>query len=195
LTRPAAMAPLCRLRVPDRLEGLIRGLHPQVKGKARAALDVIRALLRRVGHRQQQQVRAGLLVGLGGLLCRIDGVAMLWVGATASAIEPAELERRRTRRCPGGRLEERLVHARSGQRVAVQSLRYICWRQGSTRYELLTNVLDSRRLSAEEALSLYPRWSIERMFFDLKEVLNLKHFYAAQVVTAWSRPRPRRRGN
>ena len=34
--------------------------------------------------------------------------------------------------------------------------------------------------SAEEALLLYPyRWSIERMFFDLKEVLNLNHFYAA----------------
>jgi mRNA interferase RelE/StbE len=37
------MEPLYRLRVPDRLEGLIRGLHPQLKGKVRAALDLIRA--------------------------------------------------------------------------------------------------------------------------------------------------------
>lgn len=32
-----------RLRVPDRLEGLIQGLHPHLKRKVRAALDVIRA--------------------------------------------------------------------------------------------------------------------------------------------------------
>jgi len=91
-----------------------------------------------------------------------------------------KLERRRRRRYRGGRLEEWRVQAGSGQRVAVQSLRYVCWRQGSTGHELLTNVLDASRLSAEEALVLYPyRWSIERMFFDLKEVLNLKQFYAA----------------
>jgi len=35
-------------------------------------------------------------------------------------------------------------------------------------------------LSAEEALDLYPhRWGVERMFFDLKEVLNLNRLYAA----------------
>jgi hypothetical protein len=41
-------------------------------------------------------------------------------------------------------------------------------------------VLTPARLSAEEALDLYPyRWGIERMFFDLKEVLNLNRVYAA----------------
>jgi hypothetical protein len=41
-------------------------------------------------------------------------------------------------------------------------------------------VLAPARLSAEEALDLYPyRWSVERMFFDLKEVLNLNRLYAA----------------
>ena len=66
------------------------------------------------------------------------------------------------------------MQAGSGQRVAAQTLRHICWRQGATCYELLTNVLEPSRLSAEEALLLSPyRWSIERMFFDLKEVLNL----------------------
>jgi Transposase DDE domain len=35
-------------------------------------------------------------------------------------------------------------------------------------------------LSAEEALDLYPyRWSVERIFFDLKEVLNLNCLYTA----------------
>jgi mRNA interferase RelE/StbE len=33
----------CRLRVPGHIEELIRGLHPELKRKVRAALDVIRA--------------------------------------------------------------------------------------------------------------------------------------------------------
>jgi hypothetical protein len=38
----------------------------------------------------------------------------------------------------------------------------------------------SAQASAAEALSLYPhRWTIERLFFDLKEVLNLNRVYAA----------------
>jgi hypothetical protein len=59
-------------------------------------------------------------------------------------------------------------------------LRYIRWRRGRTVYELLTSVRDRRRLTAEEALALYPkRWTIERMYFDLKEVLNLNRVYLA----------------
>ena len=59
-------------------------------------------------------------------------------------------------------------------------MRYIRWRHGGTRYELLTNVLAPARLAAAEALALYPyRWRIERMYFDLKEVLNLNRIYAA----------------
>jgi mRNA interferase RelE/StbE len=34
--------PPYRLRVPSHLEELIRGLHPEIKRKVRAALDVIR---------------------------------------------------------------------------------------------------------------------------------------------------------
>jgi hypothetical protein len=80
----------------------------------------------------------------------------------------------------GGRLEDCLVSAGSGQKTPVQTLRYIRWCRGRTRYDLLTNVLDPTRLRAEEALALYPyRWRIERMFFDLKEVLNLNRLYAA----------------
>ena len=72
------------------------------------------------------------------------------------------------------------MDAGCGATVPRQRLRYIRWRRGGTRYELLTNVLTPARLSAEEALDLYPyRWGIERMFFDLKEVLNLNRLYAA----------------
>jgi Transposase DDE domain len=90
-----------------------------------------------------------------------------------------KLQRLRKRRIHGGLLEDWHVRAGSGQLVPAQALRYIRWRRGGTRYELLTNVPPTR-LSAEEALDLYPyRWRVERMFFDLKEVLNLNRLYAA----------------
>lgn len=91
-----------------------------------------------------------------------------------------KLQRLRKRRHLRGCLEDWLVHAGSGVSAPAQTLRWIRWRRGHTRSELLTNVLDPERLRAEEALALYPyRWSIERMFFDLKEVLNLNRVYAA----------------
>jgi len=91
-----------------------------------------------------------------------------------------KLERRRKCRYAGGLLEEWLVRAGTGVTAPAQTLRYIRWRRGGTRHEILTNVLSRERLSAEEALALYPyRWRIERMYFDLKEVLNLNRFYAA----------------
>ena len=91
-----------------------------------------------------------------------------------------KLHRLRKRRIQGGLLEDWLVRAGSGVSAPAQTLRYIRWRRGGTRYEVLTNVLTPARLSAEEALDLYPyRWGIERMFFDLKEVLNLNRVYAA----------------
>jgi len=88
--------------------------------------------------------------------------------------------RLRKRKHQGGLLEDWVVSAGSGQTTPVQTLRYIRWRCGRTQHALLTNVLDPTRLRAEEALALYPyRWRIERMFFDLKEVLNLNRIYAA----------------
>ena len=91
-----------------------------------------------------------------------------------------KLQRLRKRRFLGGDLEDWLVRAGSGATVPAQTLRYIRWRRGGVRFEVLTNVLTPSQLAAEEALALYPfRWSIERMFFDLKEVLNLNRLYAA----------------
>lgn len=79
-------------------------------------------------------------------------------------------------------LEDLLVEAGSGQRGAKVKLRLIRHRQKGIRRDLITSVLDPLMLSAEEALALYPfRWTIERMFFDLKEVLNLHSFYAANA--------------
>lgn len=47
---------------------------------------------------------------------------------------------------------------------------------------LATTELDPQRLPALVALSLYRRrWTVERLFYDLKEVLNLRRFYAANT--------------
>lgn len=75
-------------------------------------------------------------------------------------------------------IEDWLVLAGTGQTSPPRELRSIKFQYGSKRYEALTNVLDPERLSAEDVVDLYPlRWGIERMFFDLKEVLNLHRFY------------------
>jgi hypothetical protein len=59
-------------------------------------------------------------------------------------------------------------------------LRLIRLKKGRSTYEALTNVLDRKRLTVKEAVELYPlRWRVERLFYDLKVVLNLKRFYAA----------------
>lgn len=87
-----------------------------------------------------------------------------------------------SRKQGGGRavVEDWLVSVGSGQTAPVITLRMLCWRQGKEQRDLLTSVLDPAMLTAEEALSLYPlRWQIERVFFDLKETLSLKRFYAA----------------
>ena len=77
-------------------------------------------------------------------------------------------------------LEDALVEAGSGQTGAKLILRRIRYRHNGFRRDLVTDVLDPKKLSAEEALEIYPmRWAIERLFFDLKEILNLHSFYAA----------------
>lgn len=79
-------------------------------------------------------------------------------------------------------LEDDIVEAGSGQTGAKVKLRLIRYRSRGIKRDLVTNVLDPKKLTAKEALNLYPfRWKIERLFFDLKEVLNLHSFYPANA--------------
>lgn len=90
-----------------------------------------------------------------------------------------KLQRLTRRPLQGGRLTDWVVDAGGRRTTPPQRLRYIRWQRGSTVRAVLTNVLDPTRLSAAEALALYPRrWTVERLFFDLKEVLNLNRVYA-----------------
>ncbi len=93
-------------------------------------------------------------------------------------VQPVKVLRRVHR--GGGTLTERLVVVGSGQTAPPQRMRHIRWRARRESLDLLTTVLDPSRLSAEEALERYRlRWQVERLFFDLKEVLDLHHFYLA----------------
>jgi len=77
-------------------------------------------------------------------------------------------------------LEDGLVEVGCGVGQPKLTLRLIRYRGSSRRLDVLTNVLDPSRLSPEEALALYRlRWSVERLFLDLKETLDLHCLYAA----------------
>jgi hypothetical protein len=88
-------------------------------------------------------------------------------------------------RLSGGRLADGevtdvLVEAGSEATAPRVRLRLIRVRQGRQTFAVVTNVLDPALLSAADVLALYARrWTVERVFYDLKEVLNLHRFYAA----------------
>jgi hypothetical protein len=78
----------------------------------------------------------------------------------------------------GGLFEDFLVAIGAG--ADALEVRLIRLKLASKTYAALTNVLDPTKLSAEDAARLYPlRWQVERLFYALKVVLNLKNFYAS----------------
>lgn len=79
---------------------------------------------------------------------------------------------------------DRLVTIGSGYKNApVTRVRLIEKRlRDGTTLRLATTVLEPEELGASAALELYRRrWSVERLFYDLKEVLNLRRFYASNT--------------
>jgi hypothetical protein len=81
-----------------------------------------------------------------------------------------------------GVLEDYDVLAGTPQRQR-QTLRLLRLKvNGKVVLELFSNVLDRTQLSAVEAFDLYrARWKVERVFSDLKEVLSLNRFHAANT--------------
>lgn len=60
------------------------------------------------------------------------------------------------------------------------TLRWVHVWDRTTNITLITNVLDSNKLSVEQLLSLYKqRWSVERMYLHLKDVLALNQLFNA----------------
>jgi hypothetical protein len=80
----------------------------------------------------------------------------------------------------GGTAWDTLIAIKGTKEMPPQTLRWLRWRKGRKSLEMLTNILEPERLSIRDAVGLYPwRWKVERLFFDLKEVLNVHRFYTS----------------
>lgn len=94
------------------------------------------------------------------------------------SVKYQKLKRLSRKRVNGGILEDFLVSIGAGSRA--MEVRLIRLKVGGKTYRAMTSFLDPSQLSAEDVLILYPlRWQVERLFYTLKVVLNLKEFYAA----------------
>ncbi len=173
----AVVLPGCLLGVYDLGRGLCRALHFCADA---AASEATRAKAALAALPRDTLVVGDRLYGTADFFAAVAAQQCWGLVRRNRQLGLRKLQRLRKRQYAGGVLEDWLVRAGSGASAPVQTLRYIRWRRGGTRREVLTSVLTQTRLPAEEALALYPyRWSIERMFFDLKEVLNLNRLYAA----------------
>ena len=173
----AVVLPGCLLGVYDLGRGLCRHLHFSADA---AAGEITRAKAVLADLARDTLVLGDRLYGTADFFAALHARGCWGVVRRTRLLSLHKLHRLRKRRLHGGVLEDWLVRAGTGVSAPTQTLRHIRWRRHGTRYEVLTNVLAPARLSAEEALDLYPyRWSVERMFFDLKEVLNLNRLYAA----------------
>ena len=173
----AVVLPGCLLGVYDLGRGLCRALYFTADA---AASEMTRAKAALADLARDTLILGDRLYGTADFFAALTARRCWGVVRRNRQLSLHKVQRLRKRRIQGGLLEDWLVDAGTGVSAPTQRLRYIRWRRGGTRYELLTNVLIPARLSAEEALDLYPyRWGIERMFYDLKEVLNLNRLYAA----------------
>jgi hypothetical protein len=166
-----------------------------------AVYDVLRGIARRVVFQPDaassevpravealEGAPSGTLVLADALFCTtkfFDGLSaqgLFGVVRRNKSLQLRRISRLFERRDPEGVITDDLVEAGCGQHVPRQTLRLIKLKRGNTARTVLTNVLDPAQLSAEEALGLYRRrWGVERLFYDLKEVLNLHRFYAANT--------------
>jgi hypothetical protein len=173
----AVVLPGCVLALYDLGRGLCRVLHFDADA---AASEMTRAKAALAALAPDTLVVGDRLYGTADFFNVLHAHRCWGVVRRNRRLGLRKLERLSKRRHQGGCLEDWLVRAGSGTTAPAQTLRYIRWRCRGARYELLTNVFPRPRLTAAEALALYPyRWKIERMYFDLKEVLNLNRLYAA----------------
>lgn len=171
----AAVLPGCLLGVYDIFRGIVTHLWFEVDA---AASEFNRAIL------AVECLGKGTLVLGDRLYCSLQLFHRLGENECFGLFRrPKNLSIRKIRRLSrlrvnGGILEDWLVQAGVGEQSL--EVRLLKLKRGRKVFEALTNVLDPQRLSARDVIALYPlRWTIERLFYDLKVVLNLKKLYAA----------------
>jgi Transposase DDE domain len=172
----AAVLPGCLIAVYD----LFRGVARQILFDADAASSEFKRAEMAIENLEE----GSLLLG-DRLYCSVELFRQLnerkcfGLFRRTKAVVPRKVKRLGRHHLQGGGIfEDWLVEV--GRGSGVLSLRLIRLREGGKTYEALTNVLEPERLSAQDAVALYPRrWAIERLFYDLKVVLRIEKFYAA----------------
>jgi hypothetical protein len=188
-------------RVARRMRVLRRDRRVPMPGFLLAAFDVCRGRLARLHHfrdlHHQELPRAHDVLPLmpkGALLVadRLYAVpsyldaanraGLFYVTRVLKRVNLIKGPLLRERTGKEGRIREWECEYGTSKNTPTQKVRLIQIQRGSRVFELITNVFDEDQLSAAEALAVYKaRWRVERLFLELKEVLNLHRFYAANI--------------
>lgn len=188
-------------QVARRLKVLWNDRRVPIPGMVVAFYDLCRGRLARLRHTRELQPQEGPCaralmaeVPAGTLVVgdRLYGQPIFLASASANGVSMLVRRSRKVnfvpekrlshRRVGGAQIEEWIGTFGTHPDTKAQHVRLIRSRQGRRCFELVTNVLASEQLGAEEALDLYrKRWQVERLFFELKEVLNLHRFYAGNL--------------
>jgi hypothetical protein len=174
-----------------------------IPGSVLALLDLRRGLLRRVVFRERLingeaarleqelgEIPQGTLLVMDRGFCSLKLLAALTARGLHAAVRfqksvrAQELEELSRFEDDGVQVVDRLVVLGSGSagrpKVTARLIEKPLKDGGLLR--LVVTMLDPAKLSARAALALYRRrWAVERMFQELKEVLNLRRFYAANT--------------
>ena len=171
----AAILPGSLLAVYD----IFRGIATQLWFEAdAAAAEFTRALLAIDCLEPNTLVLGDRLYCSPALFRALEGNGCFGVFRRNKTVSIEKMRRLSRRRSEAGLLEDWVIQA--GRKGTEIELRLVVFKNNGKTYEALTNVLDPERLSAEDVVELYPhRWKVERLFYDLKVVLNLKKLYAA----------------
>ncbi|HEY6506799.1 MAG TPA: IS4 family transposase [Vicinamibacterales bacterium] len=187
--------------VARRLKVLWRDRRTPIPGTVIAFYDLRRGTLARLRYERELQPQEGRCarealeeVPEGTLLLgdRLYGVPVFLEAAAARRVHALvrrnrlvafAAERRLTSSdVDGARVTDELGYYGLSPATPTRKVRLIRWKAGRRSLELITDVLDPAQLSAQEAVALYrERWGVERLFFELKEVLNLHRFYGANA--------------
>lgn len=112
---------------------------------------------------------------------KVDEAGVAMVSRHNATVKKKKIKTLKRIRTANAAIDDWLVEmggSQYGQEPIV--LRWVHVRMGHINIVLITNVLDPKILSAEQLQGLYrQRWSIERMFLHLKEVLHLNRLFNA----------------
>lgn len=171
----AAVLPGCLLAVYD----LFRGITTQLWFDADAAASEFKRAITAI-----ECLAPGTLVLGDRLYCSpalfsaLNQQGCFGVFKRTRAVSIEKIRRLERVRENGMLVEDWIVRAGKGSDAL--ELRFVRVKNNGKTHEALTNVLDPEVLSVEDIITLYPRrWRVERLFYDLKVVLNLQSFYAA----------------